>query len=117
MLRQLASRGLPLARAVQDDGAAITSRFDGDSIFYDATFVIPVRFTSPRLAAHGQERADAEIPMFFLIANLCVLTAWLRYARGERLSTWSPSQRISTLPSLAAAESIDTHARLRGHTS
>src|SRR6185503_7071923 len=28
-----------------------------------------------------------KIPMFFLLANLGVLTACLRYARGERLST------------------------------
>jgi hypothetical protein len=41
-----------------------------------------------------------KVPMYFVVANLGVLTAWLRYARGERLSTWSPSQRVSALPNL-----------------
>jgi hypothetical protein len=70
------------------------------------------------LAAGGGAWTGARvlrIPMFFLIANLGVLTAWLRYARGERSSTWSPSQRVSTLPNLAA-DSIEAQVPLRGHT-
>jgi hypothetical protein len=54
--------------------------------------------------------------MFFVVANLGVLTAWLRYARGERLASWNPSRRVSTLPDLAPVDAIDTHVTLRGHT-
>src|SRR5262245_38229127 len=38
------------------------------------------------------------IPWFFLVANLAILIAWLRYARGERMTTWNPSDRPSALP-------------------
>jgi hypothetical protein len=31
-----------------------------------------------------------------------VLMAWLRFARGERIALWSPSNRISTLPPTSA---------------
>ena len=30
--------------------------------------------------------------------NVAVLTAWLRYVRGERITTWNPSERLAALP-------------------
>jgi hypothetical protein len=33
------------------------------------------------------------IPAFFLVVNAAIATAWLRYARGERMTTWDPSKR------------------------
>lgn len=33
------------------------------------------------------------IPSFFVIVNLSILAAWIRYARGDRLITWEPSKR------------------------
>jgi cellulose synthase/poly-beta-1,6-N-acetylglucosamine synthase-like glycosyltransferase len=95
-------------------GAAISNWFlIDDSIFYGATFLLQGAFYLGAIGGAWTGARVLKIPMFFLIANLGVLTAWLRYARGDRLSTWNPSQRISTLPSLAAADSIDTHAPLR----
>ena len=38
-----------------------------------------------------------KIPAFLLLANLGVLVAWVRFARGERIVCWSPSERVSTL--------------------
>jgi hypothetical protein len=38
------------------------------------------------------------VPTFFLVVNAAIATAWLRYARGERMTTWEPSERISALP-------------------
>lgn len=35
----------------------------------------------------------ARIPHFFLMANLAVFVAWLRYLRGERMIVWAPSVR------------------------
>jgi glycosyltransferase involved in cell wall biosynthesis len=98
-------------------GAAISNAFlIDDSAFYGATFLLQCAFYIAAIGGAWTGAPALKIPMFVLIANLGVLTAWLRYARGERLSTWSPSQRVSTLPSLAAADSIDTHVPLRGHT-
>jgi len=33
------------------------------------------------------------IPFFFLMANLSILNAWYRYAQGQRIVSWNPSQR------------------------
>ena len=34
-----------------------------------------------------------KLPTFFILVNLSILYAWCRYARGERMTWWSPSQR------------------------
>ena len=97
-------------------GAAISNWFlIDDSAFYGATFLMQCAFYVAAIVGAWTGAPALKIPMFFLIANLGVLTAWLRYVRGERLSTWSPSQRVSTLPALTA-DSIDTQVPLRGHT-
>lgn len=33
------------------------------------------------------------IPSFFVLANWSVLSAWYRYARGQRITHWNPSER------------------------
>lgn len=33
------------------------------------------------------------LPSFFVMVNLSILDAWLRYCRGERIVSWSPSKR------------------------
>ena len=33
------------------------------------------------------------IPSFFVMANLSILDAWMRYFRGERIVSWAPSKR------------------------
>ena len=72
-------------------GAAISNGFlIDDSIFYAATFVAQCAFYLAAIGGASTGAPALKIPMFVLIANLGVLTAWFRYARGERLSTWSP---------------------------
>jgi glycosyltransferase involved in cell wall biosynthesis len=34
-----------------------------------------------------------KIPSFFVLVNLSILNAWYRYARGERMVRWNPSER------------------------
>ena len=34
-----------------------------------------------------------KIPAFFILVNLSILSAWYRYARGERMVSWTPSRR------------------------
>jgi glycosyltransferase involved in cell wall biosynthesis len=97
-------------------GAAIGNVFLIDnSIFYEATLLMQCAFYAAAFGGMWTGAPALKIPMFFVIANLGVLTAWFRYARGERLSTWSPSQRVSALPSLAAADSIDPQVALHSH--
>jgi glycosyltransferase involved in cell wall biosynthesis len=38
------------------------------------------------------------IPAFFVVANASVFVAWLRFLRGDRIVSWTPSQRVDTLP-------------------
>ena len=82
-----------------------------DAAFYAATALLQLTFYMAALSGLWTGARALKIPTFFLIANLGVLTAWLRYAHGERLSTWSPSQRVSALPALTPVDSIDTHVR------
>lgn len=41
------------------------------------------------------------IPFYFFVANLAILIAWFRYARGERMTAWTPSERPSALPQMS----------------
>jgi glycosyltransferase involved in cell wall biosynthesis len=43
-----------------------------------------------------------QIPSFLVLANVAVLTAWFRYARGERITRWDPSDRLAVLPQTSA---------------
>jgi glycosyltransferase involved in cell wall biosynthesis len=56
------------------------------------------------LAAAGiATRARAlRIPSFLVLVNLAILAAWCRYARGDRMTTWSPSERLAGLPQPSA---------------
>jgi hypothetical protein len=72
------------------------------SPFYRVTLFLQTVFY---LAALVGLRTDARIlrlPSFLCVANFAVLMAWLRFARGERIALWSPSNRVSTLPPTSA---------------
>jgi len=69
-----------------------------NSAFFGATFLMQVAFYIAASVGAWTGAPALKVPMYFVVANLGVLTAWLRYARGERLSTWAPSQRVSALP-------------------
>lgn len=38
-------------------------------------------------------RAWLRIPSFFLLANVSIVAGWYRYMRGDRMLTWTPSER------------------------
>ena len=72
------------------------------SPFYQVTLFLQAGFY---LAALVGLRTDARIlrlPSFLCVANFAVLMAWLRFARGERIALWNPSNRVSTLPPTSA---------------
>jgi hypothetical protein len=38
------------------------------------------------------------LPAYFVVVNFAILAAWMRYAYGERMTTWTPSERLQTVP-------------------
>jgi len=86
-----------------------------ESALYGMAFGVQVLFYLAALGGWAGAHA-LRIPMFFVIANLGVLAAWLRYAKGERMATWSPSQRVTALPHLTAATRIETSVPLQEQT-
>jgi hypothetical protein len=34
-----------------------------------------------------------KLPAFFVVANLSIVSAWYRYASGQRMVSWTPSDR------------------------
>ena len=59
-----------------------------------------VTFYGAALAGIFRPSPRLRIPSFFVAANVAVLVAWCRFACGERMVTWHPSQRASALPSI-----------------
>jgi glycosyltransferase involved in cell wall biosynthesis len=71
------------------------------SSFYAGLFLAQCGFYVAALGGVATRHPALKLPAFLLVANLGVLTAWLRYARGERMTTWDPSTRVSALPPAA----------------
>jgi len=65
---------------------------------YLASFVVQIGFYAAALGGLWTGFRVLRIPSFLLIVNLAILTAWFRYARGERITSWSPSERMRALP-------------------
>jgi glycosyltransferase involved in cell wall biosynthesis len=68
----------------------------GRSPLYLVTFTAQCAFYLAALIGIWSRAPLLRVPSFFLLANLGVLVAWLRYLRGERIAIWSPSQRLGT---------------------
>ena len=69
---------------------------------YLAIFALQLAFYgAAATGVHGGAGAF-RIAAFLVRSNSAVLTAWLRYARGERVTLWTPSNRLSRLPETAA---------------
>jgi len=69
---------------------------------YGATLAIQCAFYAAAAAGLWTRAPLLRMPAYLLLANFAVLTAWLRFARGERISTWSPSSRLAALPQTGA---------------
>ena len=65
---------------------------------YLASFVVQVGFYAAALGGLWTGFRVLRIPSFLLMVNLAILTAWFRYARGERITSWNPSERMRALP-------------------
>ena len=71
-----------------------------DSLMYRALLAAQAAFYAAAVAGLMTPVRAFRIPAFLLSANLAVLTAWLRFGRGERMVTWRPSERTAALPQI-----------------
>jgi glycosyltransferase involved in cell wall biosynthesis len=87
-----------------------------DSAFYAAVFAAQCAFYLAAAAGIRTGAAALKVPTFLVVANFGVLVAWLRFARGERIASWTPSERVTALPQLAAAGPRESHVPLPAHS-
>jgi glycosyltransferase involved in cell wall biosynthesis len=66
--------------------------------FYLVMLVAQCAFYAAALGGVWTGAPVLKIPTFLLVANLGILTAWLRFARGERITSWDPSERMGAIP-------------------
>ena len=81
------------ARAVERTNVALAAH----SSWYASLLGIQVGFYCAVAGGWAGVRA-LRIPFYFVVANLAILVAWFRYARGERMTVWKPSERPPALP-------------------
>lgn len=67
-----------------------------ESAFYATSFAAQCACYVAAAAGVSTGAAALRIPAFFVVANLGVLAAWMRFARGERIASWTPSERVVT---------------------
>ena len=79
--------------AALGSNAALASQ----SPLYFTTFLMQSAFYAAALCGLVAQVPALKIPTFLFVANLGVLVAWVRFARGDRIVCWSPSERVSPL--------------------
>jgi len=72
------------------------------SPIYGAGALAQCAFYAAAFAGLHSGNRFLRIPAFFVVSNLGVLVAWLRYARGDRITTWTPSERTRILPQVSS---------------
>ncbi|MDO9119166.1 MAG: glycosyltransferase family 2 protein [Nitrospira sp.] len=67
------------------------------SLFYQGALMAQAGFYAMALAYLVTTRLPSvgvlRIPSFFVMVNVSILDAWVRYCRGERIVSWTPSKR------------------------
>jgi len=66
--------------------------------FYQLTFGVQTAFYAAAVAGLWTKAPVLRMPAFLLSSNLAILIAWLRFARGDRITCWHPSERLASLP-------------------
>jgi glycosyltransferase involved in cell wall biosynthesis len=72
------------------------------SSFYALTMILQCVFYGVALAGLWTNAPGLRLPAYLVRANFAVLLAWLRFARGERIAMWNPSDRLAALPPAGA---------------
>jgi glycosyltransferase involved in cell wall biosynthesis len=70
--------------------------------FYQLTFGAQVGFYAVAAAGLWTGAHALRVPAFLVSSNVAILIAWLRFASGERITSWNPSERLTTLPQAAS---------------
>ena len=68
------------------------------SPFYRVLFAAQLAFYGAAAAGIWTGVDALRIPAYFVRSNLAILIAWCHFARGERMTTWTPSERAAALP-------------------
>lgn len=66
------------------------------STFYFVLFAAQLMFYAAAAAGALFGWRVFRLPTYFCIVNLAILAAWVRFMRGERFITWTPSSRVFT---------------------
>jgi glycosyltransferase involved in cell wall biosynthesis len=70
------------------------------SPIYVATFALQVAFYGAAAIGAWTGAAALRLPSFLVLSHAAILVAWYRFACGERMTSWTPSRRLATLPSI-----------------
>jgi hypothetical protein len=68
--------------------------------FYRATFAAQAVFYLSAVAGLWTGAGALRLPAYFVRSNASILSAWIRFARGERMTAWTPSDRLAALPDI-----------------
>src|SRR5207244_8352025 len=74
------------------------------STLYLGAFLVQLGFYAAALGGICTGSRVLRIPAFLLLVNLAILTAWFRYARGERVTSWNASERMRALPETSSRQ-------------
>jgi glycosyltransferase involved in cell wall biosynthesis len=88
--------------------AASSAWLASESPLYGAAALAQGGFYAAAVAGRRTGSRLLRIPAFFVVSNLAVLIAWLRFVRGDRITTWTPSERVSTLPQVTTGSREST---------
>jgi hypothetical protein len=72
------------------------------SVVYAATAVGQLLFYAAAALGVWTGARVLRIPAFLLRSNIAILTAWVRFAAGERITLWDPSDRLTVPPPAAS---------------
>ena len=70
------------------------------SPFYRAALAVQLAFYTAAVAGVLTRARSLRLASFLLITNFAILAAWFRYARGDRITHWSPSERPNPIREL-----------------
>src|SRR5260370_17450796 len=70
------------------------------SPIYAAAFAVQAVFYAAAALGAWTSAPALRIPSFLVLSHAAILIAWCRFARGERMTCWTPSQRLAPLPQL-----------------
>jgi glycosyltransferase involved in cell wall biosynthesis len=68
------------------------------STFYTVALAGQAAFYAAAVIGAWTGLGALRIPAYLLVSNGAILIAWLRFAAGDRMTSWTPSDRIAALP-------------------